>query len=469
MLLLQYPDTPFVLPLQPARVILPMSMLQEVIHAPAEQMSFMHEVNERFLGDYTKVGEDRVELVTTVRGDLTKSIGSILSILQDEAAYATEKEFKQPQDWTAFKIYPKMLNLVALLSGRVFVGLPLSREEEWVKLSIEYTLDVGGAAKAATNWNPTIRPFVLPFMPEVRKTKDALARAQKAMAPLVRDILAEHDREKSGPIKAGSRGTFISWILKNSADGLKTARRVGESQMIVSFAAIHTTSMTSAMTVLDLLTYPEYIQPLREEIERVMREDEVEPDHLGAAYFQKSSFAKMTLLDSFIKESQRCSPLGLTNSMRCLLADHTFANGVTLPKGTRVGFPLWAVVRSEKTETFSPEYNQDTGNPGPDVFDGYRFQRLRRVPGRENRHQAATTSHDSPNFGHGPHACPGRFFAIYEIKILLVQLLLNYDMRFKGDVERKGGHERRPKCVTNELSLYPDPEAELEIRRRQRV
>ena len=53
----------------------------------------------------------------------------------------------------------------------------------------------------------------------------------------------------------------------------------------------------------DLCTHPEYIQPLREEIEAVLAE--------GNGKFIKKSITKLWKLDSFIKESQRLSPPGL--------------------------------------------------------------------------------------------------------------------------------------------------------------
>ena len=42
--------------------------------------------------------------------------------------------------------------------------------------------------------------------------------------------------------------------------------------------------------------------------------------------------------------------------------------------------------------TLSPSYNAETENAGPDVFDGFRFARLREIPGRETRHQSVATS-----------------------------------------------------------------------------
>ena len=38
------------------------------------------------------------------------------------------------------------------------------------------------------------------------------------------------------------------------------------------------------------------------------------------------------------------------------------------------------------------------------------------------------------SFGFGRHACPGRFFAANEIKLILARLLLDYDIRMPPGV-----------------------------------
>lgn len=46
---------------------------------------------------------------------------------------------------------------------------------------------------------------------------------------------------------------------------------------------------------------------------------------------------------------------------------------------------------STTNKAFSPENNVEAGNAGPDVFDGFRYARLRELPGLESKHQAAST------------------------------------------------------------------------------
>lgn len=89
------------------------------------------------------------------------------------------------------------------------------------------------------------------------------------------------------------------------------------------------------------------------------------------------------------------------------------------------------------------------------------------MEGNENRHQFVTTSSESFAFGYGSHACPGRFFASAEIKIVLIELLRFWEFRFKGDLEGKGGEEKRPKNTEFQLGVSPNVKAEVEFRRRK--
>lgn len=87
--------------------------------------------------------------------------------------------------------------------------------------------------------------------------------------------------------------------------------------------------------------------------------------------------------------------------------------------------------------------------PEPDCFDPYRFLRLRSLPGHENSWQFTTTSIDHLGFGYGKHACPGRFFASNEIKVVIAHLLLMYDWKLAEGAPRPPNMMLATECVAN--------------------
>ena len=70
--------------------------------------------------------------------------------------------------------------------------------------------------------------------------------------------------------------------------------------------------MATCQAIYDLVSRREYIQPLREEIEAVIAEDGQDVDGEGFKKLKKQSFPKLRKLDSFLKETQRFSPAGLS-------------------------------------------------------------------------------------------------------------------------------------------------------------
>lgn len=95
----------------------------------------------------------------------------------------------------------------------------------------------------------------------------------------------------------------------------------------------------------------------------------------------------------------------------------------------------------------------------PSKWDGYRFFKMREKLEQQNMAYLVTTSPDHLAFGHGRHACPGRFFAANEVKIALIFILMKYDLKLSE------GHV--PKIRPYGFNLGTDPFVKVDIRRRE--
>ena len=73
-----------------------------------------------------------------------------------------------------------------------------------------------------------------------------------------------------------------------------------------------------------------------------------------------------------------------------------------------------------------------------------------------------TTSADFLPFGHGKHACPGRFLIDFELKMIIAYVLMNYDVKFP-DVY---GGKRPANRWLAEAYLPPD-DAKILVKRRK--
>jgi hypothetical protein len=87
------------------------------------------------LGKYTTLGEGKgglVSIVKVVRIDLTRHLASSISLLHDEIQEVVPRKFGSSPNWTPVPLYETLARIVAQVTARVFVGLPLCRDEEWV-------------------------------------------------------------------------------------------------------------------------------------------------------------------------------------------------------------------------------------------------------------------------------------------------------------------------------------------------
>jgi len=156
-------------------------------------------------------------------------------------------------------------------------------------------------------------------------------------------------------------------------------------------------------------------------------------------------------LDSFIKEVLRVRPVIGANITRIALRDFTFANGTFIPAGTKIS-------TAANPQHFDPEiYGENAA-----AFDGFRFTRHADKGGVS--HQLATSTSDYVIFGYGRHICPGRHFAVNEIKALVCHVLMNYDLKFANP---KLKHGEVPHAIWVGTMCALDPNVELMFKRRK--
>lgn len=247
--------------------------------------------------------------------------------------------------------------------------------------------------------------------------------------------------------------------------GKKDPRELDETLLcrrllLLNMVAIHTTSMVTTNTVLDIYSSPdkdEIVAELREEVERVLRE--------SGGEFTKNAINSMYRVDSVIRETMRFSNLGDLGIRRDITAPNGIhlRDNVFLPKGARVIAPTYGIHTDAKfygdsANSYDPfrfskpreEYLKQVEAAGGDA------DRLTRVLEQKNQGLTATGP-EFLAFGHGRHSCPGRFFASQEIKLMIAHLVMTYDIDISGG---------RPENVRIGSSSAPSNDAEMKVRLR---
>lgn len=376
----------------------------------------------------------------TLQLKLTPNLNSLTRPMQEEVNYAVEKELPKSEDeWVTIKPYHTILDFVSRVSARVFLGLPLCRNPEWLEISTQFTENVF-VSLVFLRLFPMWTHYILNWlMPSSYKGTAYIRRAKKLLVPEINRRRAREAQGIEEPPEA--KLNLLSWMMEIAKPEEGEASALAHLEVVISLASIHTSQMNAVHVLYDLLTYPEYLEPIREEIRDVTRE-------AGPwMTWEKPTFSKLRKLDSFMRESQRFNPPTLLSMHRILLQKAILSDGTVLPKGAHISMAVNAI------------QNDPEVTPEPDKFDGFRYYKLRQREGESHLHQFSTTQDRILNFGHGPNSCPGRFFASLEIKVILVRLLMDFEFKFKGG-------NGRPANVRAHEFIFPNPNSEILMRAR---
>jgi cytochrome P450 len=204
-------------------------------------------------------------------------------------------------EWTEVAINSKLIDIVAKVSGRIFVGPDLCQDPEYLDCGSNYTVYLINAVHAIKRIRPWLRPFLVPRLPEIKRLRDVEKRAARLLEPIVRERM---EAEKSDA-NWQKPDDMMQWLLNRSAEhGFVSVEEIAKMQLGLIFAAIHTTTMTATNILYTLAVTPEYVGSLREEVRDAM--------HENGGTITTRALQQMVKLDSYVKEVTRVYPPGIS-------------------------------------------------------------------------------------------------------------------------------------------------------------
>lgn len=428
----EYKDqSPFYVPSRLGeRLMIPTKYVEELKSAPVHEVDFVGTFFEMFEGKYTTMGSRSTLHPRVAKKDLNRHLDDVIPSVKEEIIQSFNACLPECKDWTRLCMAESFVNIVARVSSQMFGGSQLSHNGEWVGSTIKFAMDGFIGAQKIKKIPHILRPVAQYFIPELRKIEAHHATARRVIIP----ILKERENQPDKP------SDFLQWMSDSAIGPEKDKAFIASIQLKLSFAAIHTSAAAPTQLLYDLCAMPQYIAPLREEIEANLPKD---------GFWTKRSLLQLEKMDSFMKESQRFNPLLLITFERLVTKDYALSDGFVIPKGTTIGVPTQAI-------SMDPDVYED-----PEVFDGFRFVKLRDESGLDDaRLQYASSNLNNMAFGYGRHACPGRFFASCEIKMIMAYLLMHYDFKFPDE------QKIRPPSLTFETQYLPDHTATVLLKRR---
>ncbi|XDG02228.1 hypothetical protein ABKA04_001843 [Annulohypoxylon sp. FPYF3050] len=459
-----YRDQTVLFPIAGAQtfVQLPASQLQWLVDQPDSALNLHEQVLDSLQLDLTVMDPRLIhnpihqKLISTI---LTRETGNLVPALLDETQFSVDHFWgTDTENWTELCAYDVMRHIIGQVTNRVFVGLPLCRNQDLLDAGIAYAQDVPMSSTALRfMWKP-LRPLAALFITIPNRIHTS--KFYSIIRPEVERRLRDYDARRADPeTKAADKepNDFLQWSVnqaKTSGDPyLARVDTLSGRILLLNFASTHTSSFAMTHALLDLAaSKTEYFDELRAEITTVLAE------HGGE--WNKRALAAMPKLDSVLRESQRL------NSFVSLATNRTVVRkgGIDTPDGVHISYGTVVCAPSY------PVFHDPAVYPSPREFKPFRFAEKRSVDSATEKGEKessyvqrarlafATTSPEYLAFGHGRHACPGRFFAASELKLMLAYIIMNYDFEIQ---------EKRPENFWFGMNRIPPMKATIRVRRRK--
>ncbi|XP_029971881.1 25-hydroxycholesterol 7-alpha-hydroxylase-like [Salarias fasciatus] len=169
-----------------------------------------------------------------------------------------------------------------------------------------------------------------------------------------------------------------------------------------------------------LLSHPEALQVVRQEIQEVFQISDVEFSSNTNVKLHREEMDKLPYLESAIKESFRLS--SVTMSLRVVQEDFNLRLGESRSIAVREGD---IIIMYPQIMYFDPEIYEE---PKKFRFDRYVHNGAEKTDFYKDNQKL---KHYLMPFGLGSSLCPGRFFAMSQIKQFLCLMLLYFDLQLE--------------------------------------
>ncbi|KAL8726324.1 MAG: hypothetical protein Q9181_006092 [Wetmoreana brouardii] len=431
-------------------VVIPHKFVDSLKNLPPEQLSLTDNVRDRLFDQGTKAMVPAHTVVAALKRDFPRQMDCMLPVMLEETKSAVDSTLGPCQEWTAHPALATVTQITLLARSRLFAGLKDNNQhKEFATLMNEYATDMMKGVETLWACPKVFRPFFGHIIPSLR----ALKHSEKRLISLIEPVWSEHLNSMSDTAPGLLAKDAVQWHLDRSDDREKRDLEFQVlCQILLTSAGTDALSITTYHTLCELAARPEYLAPLREEAENFF----ARVGHDGSP--TTKSMTLLPKLDSFFKETLRHNPLEMTVMNRTVMTQRTLPDGTILKPGTNTCIAVY------------PASMDPNLFPSPTTFDGWRFVNLRSNQsdltegGNSRQWDAISPQLHSLQFGYGNRSCPGRFFAINLIKMIIAFIIVDFDIRNQGGEGVAG----RPKNTLQDVRIQPDAKARFEFKKRER-
>jgi cytochrome P450 len=384
-------------------VILPMSQMKWLLEQPDNVLN-QNEVNRQFLhADRTMLHPNIIRDMVhgrVIRREMTKDLDAYCHEIIEEIEHSLTRNWGTGSDWKEVRVYDTMLDVIARISNRVLVGLPLCRDEEYLRSASTFARNVVLTAGLLNLLPSVLRPLLSPAI--MAFDMYHYRKIVKHLFPIIKERMVDFqpgmDYRKPDYSK---HNDYIQWSLldafSNEDPAERTPEMITKRLAVLSFAAIQSSVITITNIVFDIASSPHATDlqaALREEVSTVTAER-------GDQSWTRAGLALMPKIDSALRESMRLWGFISRGVMKKVIAPKgvTLPDGHHIPYGSKIGVTSYAVHHDESV--YKDAY----------TFDAFRFCGVSQEEGLYTtadtgvrQANMVTSSDQFMAFSHGRHA-----------------------------------------------------------------
>ncbi|KAK2042911.1 cytochrome P450 [Colletotrichum somersetense] len=401
-----------------------------------------------------------------VKTQLNNMMQSLVPAVDDELHYIVPKVLgTDTTSWKEIDLDHAVRTIVAGSSSRFTVGFPLCRNDDYLRRTLSI---IDGVMITAIVGN-CIPKILLPIAARLASihTWRNLDKIKQHITPEYHTRLAALSKDPEDQPQDQLQ-VMLRFAQKKRPQEVNDIGLMATRLAASNFVSMHQTAGTCVQMLLNIIDSDKEfgtMDKLRYEADQALVS--------GPGGWEKSKFLKMNGHDSVARESMRVTfPFGNRGLLRKVMKDGVVTDGgIPLKKGTIVAFLASQAQRD-------PAKFDD-----PDKFDPWRFSRMLEEEEEKKKSQQeeaktkaeeapkqgayhanafVTTSPDYLPFGHGRHACPGRFLVDFELKMIVAYILKHYDLEFPPEY-----NGRRP--MNRQVAELQAPPKNVKIRVRRRA
>ncbi|PWY76063.1 cytochrome P450 oxidoreductase GliF [Aspergillus sclerotioniger CBS 115572] len=408
----RYPNSPYVIRTQGLQyVVFPPESFDEIKKLPPHIASAQDFFVKTYFGHYTTAGTETPALLKAISIDLARSIPFTVVSRQEDAKAAADDVLGSCPEWKEVKLFPAVTRMIAMTNACTLVGRHLARSDGWVKLVSKFPFEVMAGTFVISGFPRLIQPILAPliFLPAIITKWRMKWSLRGVIKRDMHEFLTTSDKKTVLKLKENGKVPFTASLMTRYKPEEATLDQLLQDYVTVSFESTPSSTAALYLILMELATRPQLVEILRQELREVLVDGKLPKTHL----------AELRKMDSVMRESARANPFSLLGLYRLLRVPTKLSTGPVLPAGTLICVDVHHIHGSEELWT------------KPEEFHGLRYYDNRKEPGKENKYQFVSTGADSPGWGDGAMACPGRLFANSTIKIALAHLIMHYDFKFR--------------------------------------